>query len=70
MKLLDCTLRDGGYYNAWDFPRDIVIDYLNAMKAAGVDIVELGFRSLKNQGFKGACAYTTDDFLRSLPLPA
>ncbi|MEI2418919.1 aldolase, partial [Arthrospira platensis SPKY2] len=39
------------------------------MEAAGVDIVELGFRSLKNQGFKGACAYTTDDFLRSLPLP-
>ncbi|BAI87847.1 hypothetical protein NIES39_A00060 [Arthrospira platensis NIES-39] len=66
---LDCTLRDGGYYNAWDFPRDIVIDYLSAMQAAGVDIVELGFRSLKNNGFKGACAYTTDDFLRSLPLP-
>ena len=69
IQLLDCTLRDGGYYNAWDFPLDVIADYLIAMQAAGVDIVELGFRSLKNDGFKGACAYTTDDFVRSLPIP-
>lgn len=67
--VLDCTLRDGGYYNAWDFPLPLVEEYLNAMKAAQVDIVELGFRFLKNQGFKGPCAYTTDDFLRSLIIP-
>lgn len=69
IQLLDCTLRDGGYYNSWDFPLDVIADYLIAMQAAGVDIVELGFRSLKNDGFKGACAYTTDDFVRSLPIP-
>lgn len=67
---LDCTLRDGGYYNAWDFPKPLILHYLEAMAAARVDIVELGLRSLKNSGFKGACAYTTDDFLRSLPLPS
>ncbi len=67
--LLDCTLRDGGYYNAWDFPADVVQKYLTAMRAARVDIVELGFRFLKNSGFKGACAYATDDWLRSLNLP-
>ena len=39
------------------------------MQAAKVDVVELGLRSLKNQGFKGACAYTTDDFLDSLKIP-
>ena len=70
MKLLDCTLRDGGYYNAWDFSVELINDYLLAMQAAGVDIVELGFRSLNNKGFKGACAYTTDDFLRSLDIPS
>ncbi len=69
MKFLDCTLRDGGYYNAWDFSKDLINDYLVAMQAAGVDIVELGFRSLNNKGFKGACAYTTDDFLLSLDIP-
>lgn len=70
MKFLDCTLRDGGYYNAWDFSVELINDYLLAMQAAGVDIVELGFRSLNNKGFKGACAYTTDDFLCSLDIPS
>lgn len=70
MKFLDCTFRDGGYYNDWDFPVEVINDYLVAMEAAGVDIVELGFRSLQNKGFKGACAYTTDEFIRSLPIPA
>lgn len=68
--LLDCTLRDGGYYNSWDFSSELINDYLIAMQAAGVNIIELGLRSLKNKGFKGACAFTTDDFLRELPLPA
>lgn len=66
---LDCTLRDGGYYNAWDFPIDLIHQYLQAMQASGVDAVELGFRSLKNSGFKGACAFSTDDFIGSLTLP-
>lgn len=68
MKLLDCTLRDGGYYNSWNFPVDIVHEYLNAMSASGVDVVELGLRSLKNSGFKGASAYTTDEYLNSMPI--
>ena len=66
---LDCTLRDGGYYNAWDFSRDLIADYLLAMEAAGVDVVEVGFRFLDNNGFKGACAYTSDEFLRGLTIP-
>ncbi|WP_298448164.1 aldolase catalytic domain-containing protein [uncultured Marinobacter sp.] len=67
--MLDCTLRDGGYYNAWDFSNDLINKYLEAMVAAGVDIVELGLRSSQNSGFKGSCAYTTDEFVRSLSIP-
>jgi len=69
IKLLDCTLRDGGYYNDWDFPTQLIADYLQAMQALAVDYVEIGFRSLKNQGFKGGCAFSTDSFLNSLPIP-
>ncbi|KHL68549.1 aldolase [Pseudomonas flexibilis] len=39
------------------------------MLAAGVDFVELGLRSLRNDGFKGACAFSTDEFIRSLAVP-
>ncbi|WP_296766803.1 hypothetical protein, partial [Sediminimonas sp.] len=67
--LLDCTLRDGGYYNVWNFHPTLIDSYLAAMKAAQVDIAELGFRFLENEGFKGPCAFTTDDFLRSLTIP-
>ena len=70
MKFLDCTLRDGGYYNAWDFSRELVHRYLDAMQAVGVDVVELGFRTLKTQGFQGPCAFTTDAFIDSLTIPA
>lgn len=66
---LDCTLRDGGYYNDWDFAPGLVADYLQAMAALQVDFVEIGLRSLKNDGFKGGCAFSTDSFLNGLPIP-
>lgn len=67
---LDCTLRDGGYYNNWDFSVELINSYLSAVSAAGVNVVEIGFRSLKNDGFKGACAYSTDEFLETLKIPS
>ena len=70
MLILDCTLRDGGYYNHWNFPSSVVRSYLNAMSAAGVDIVELGMRSLINSGFKGAAAFSTDEYLNLLDIPS
>lgn len=69
IKIIDCTLRDGGYYNNWDFDHLLVDDYLACMKSIGVDYVEIGFRSLLREGFKGAFAYSTDDFLMTLNIP-
>ncbi len=68
-KIIDCTLRDGGYYNDWDFSKDLIEEYLVAMDASGIDFVELGFRSFDKNGFRGACAYSTDGFIRSLAVP-
>jgi 4-hydroxy 2-oxovalerate aldolase len=69
--ILDCTLRDGGYYNAWDFDRDLIDAYLKAMVALPVDIVEIGFRRMPGAGgrFNGGNAYCTDDYVRSLNIP-
>ena len=47
-KILDCTLRDGGYYNNWDFDINLVKDYLKVMDFLKVDFIEIGFRSLRN----------------------
>ena len=43
VKLLDCTLRDGGYVNNWDYGMDAICGILNRVLAAKVDIVEAGF---------------------------
>lgn len=67
--LLDCTLRDGGYYNDWDFSRDLITSYLAAMQRARVPIVEIGFRTTDTDAFMGPAAYATDEYLRSLELP-
>lgn len=70
VKLLDCTLRDGGYYNSWDFDISIIQEYLRAMDELSVDYVELGLRGFSKDEFKGACAYTTDHYIRRLEVPA
>ena len=67
--ILDCTLRDGGYYNNWDFSNDLVNDYLKTMSSVGVDYVELGFRSFQTKDFKGPTWYTTDSYLEKLSIP-
>ena len=69
LTVLDCTLRDGGYYNSWEFSNDLINEYLVAMQSANIDVVEIGFRFIKNQGFKGACAFSTDTFLENLNIP-
>ena len=69
VKLLDCTLRDGGYYNSWNFDTTLIHDYLKAMHEISVDFIELGLRGFSKDGFKGACAFTTDYFINSLEIP-
>ena len=47
IKILDCTLRDGGYYNDWRFSKSLVSEYIKAVNNSNIDIVEIGFRFLK-----------------------
>jgi len=69
IKILDCTLRDGGYYNNWNFNKKFVERYLLAISKNNVNTVELGFRFILKDKFKGPYAYTTEKFINSLKLP-
>ena len=42
-KLLDCTLRDGGYVNDWEFGHDNIVTIFERLVSSGVDILEIGF---------------------------
>lgn len=43
IKLLDCTLRDGGYINDWNFGEYTIRDILSKLIESGVDYIEVGF---------------------------
>ena len=69
INLLDCTLRDGGYYNNWFFEKKLINEYLRVMNLINIDYVEIGFRFLDKVKTKGPCAYSEEIFLRSLKIP-
>lgn len=41
--LLDCTLRDGGYVNDWEFGYDNIINIFERLVTSEVDVIEIGF---------------------------
>ena len=43
VKLLDCTLRDGGYVNDWHFGHDNMVSVFERLVEAGVEYIEVGF---------------------------
>ena len=69
INLIDCTLRDGGYYNNWDFDRGLVQKYINSMNTIGISYIEMGFRSFQSKDFKGPNWYTTDSYLKTFKIP-
>lgn len=57
MRILDCTLRDGGYYTHWDFDSSLVVNYLKTMSLLPVDTLELGYRSMPQKQYEGEYCY-------------
>lgn len=43
LQLLDCTLRDGGYVNDWEFGHDKIIEIFERLVSSGVEFIEIGF---------------------------
>ena len=43
IKILDCTLRDGGYVNNWNFKEKNIKFIVNNLVNAGCDYIECGF---------------------------
>lgn len=43
IKILDCTLRDGGYINNWNFGKKVICDIISNLEKANIEIIECGF---------------------------
>ena len=46
LNLLDCTFRDGGYYNNWNFSTSLANNYLKTISKTSIQYVEIGFRGI------------------------
>lgn len=57
-KILDCTLRDGGYYTNWDFDKNLVQTYLTSLNDLPIDYIEVGYRSIPIKEYYGKYFYS------------
>ncbi|HEY4390383.1 MAG TPA: nucleoid-structuring protein H-NS, partial [Paenibacillus sp.] len=69
-KIVDCTIRDGGLVNNWDFSVDFVQKLYAGLNEAGVDYMEIGYKNspklLKGADEAGPWRFLDDDFLRKV----
>lgn len=68
IRVLDCTIRDGGICNDWAFDKALVRRVFRALSAAGVDTMEIGYRVRGGQAEPGAGPWRTshEDDLRDV----
>ena len=68
IKLLDCTLRDGGYVNSWNWGFAAAKDIIASLTRAGTDIVEVGFlRNVDGYNPDVTVCNTIEELNRLLP---
>ncbi|WP_195572025.1 aldolase catalytic domain-containing protein [Paenibacillus sp. 1001270B_150601_E10] len=69
-KIIDCTIRDGGLVNQWDFSIEFVQDLYASLNEAGVDYMEVGYKNspklLGGADEAGPWRFLNDDFLRKV----
>jgi 4-hydroxy 2-oxovalerate aldolase len=67
IKVLDCTIRDGGLMNNHQFDDKVVRAVYETCVAAGIDYMELGYKASRKgikQGEHGCWKYCTEDDMR------
>lgn len=69
-KIVDCTIRDGGLVNNWDFSVEFVQKLYAGLNEAGVDYMEIGYKNspklLKGADQAGPWRFLNDDFLKKV----
>jgi 4-hydroxy 2-oxovalerate aldolase len=68
-KIVDCTIRDGGLVNDWDFSVKFVEDMYQGLSAAGVEYMEIGYKNsakLLKGGSSGPWRFLNEEFMREV----
>jgi len=67
VKLLDCTLRDGGYVNNWDFSAQQIEFTVSNLICAGIDYIEIGYLTSITSDVNGTQFGDMESVSRFLP---
>lgn len=66
INLLDCTLRDGGYINHWNFGYEVIRAILRKLCLSNVEYIECGYLSEKKGGDENYTQYKSFDAIRNV----
>jgi 4-hydroxy 2-oxovalerate aldolase len=69
IKVLDCTIRDGGLINKWQFSDEMVSKVFHALSAAGLDYMEIGYKSSEQYFSRtehGAWKFCTEEEIKRI----
>lgn len=62
VKILDCTIRDGGHLTGWNFSDECVRETFEAAQKCGIDFFEIGYRNHGTAKF----AHSQDEDIRGI----
>lgn len=68
-KIIDCTIRDGGLVNNWDFSVEFIQDLYDGLNEAGVEYMEIGYKNspkLLNATEPNPWRFLDDKFLKEI----
>lgn len=69
IQILDCTLRDGGYCNQWQFGHHNILKIISSLNEANVEIIECGFLTNKVKYNTDVSKFTSTEELSTV-IPA
>ena len=67
IKALDCTLRDGGYVNLWNFGAENISKIVHNLTESRVEFIELGFLKPCQYDINKTLFNSVDDFDKFIP---
>jgi 4-hydroxy 2-oxovalerate aldolase len=67
-EILDCTIRDGGYVNNWNFSDEQIINCYEACNNSNIDYMEIGFRNKKTdcKSIYGETFFCNEEYINKL----
>ena len=66
LRLLDCTLRDGGYQNNWTFGYETIRIHTLTMINSGIDFIEIGFLDQSASEDLNRCVFPSLDIVSKI----